>query len=347
MEQNWLRRILPAAILTVIGLVAAHYVLPIALPFLLGVGLALAAEPVVSLLSGKLRVKRLLASGIGVTAVFTLALTVLVLLVASLVRQLGRLSGMLPQLGDAVQQGMTSARQWALEMSEKLPESVGQVASRLTENLFSDGSALMQEAVSRVPKAATELIAGLSEGALVVFTAVLSGYMFSARLPRLRAWCREKLPESWRETYLPALKRIRRSLGGWLLAQGKLMGITFLLLAAGFLLLRVENALLLAFVIALVDAFPVLGTGTVLIPWSLVCLLQGNSALAIGLLGVYLVVWLTRSVLEPRILGKELGLDPLVTLAAIYAGFRLLGIGGMLLAPLMAMAVTQAIKKDL
>ncbi len=346
MEQNWLRRILPAAILTVIGLVAARYVLPIALPFLLGAGLALSAEPVVSLLSGKLRVKRLLASGIGVTAVFTLALTILVLLVASLVRQLGRLSGMLPQLGDAVQQGMTSARQWALEMSEKLPESVGQVASRLTENLFSDGSALMQEAVSRVPKAATELIAGLSEGALVVFTAVLSGYMFSARLPRLRAWCREKLPASWRETYLPALKRIRRSLGGWLLAQGKLMGITFILLAAGFLLLRVENALLLAFVIALVDAFPVLGTGTVLIPWSLVCLLQGNSALAIGLLGVYLVVWLTRSVLEPRILGKELGLDPLVTLAAIYAGFRLLGIGGMLLAPLMAMAVTQAIKKD-
>lgn len=346
MEQNRLRRILRAAMVVAIALVVGRYLMPIALPFALGAGLALAAEPAVALLSDKLRLKRLLASGIGVTAVFALALTLLVLLVAVLVRQLGRLSGMLPQLGDAVQQGMTSAKHWALELSAKLPESVGQVASRLTENLFSDGSALMQEAVSRVPGAATELIGKLSEGALVLFTAVLSGYMLSARLPGLRLWCRERLPQSWQQTYLPALRRIRRSLGGWLLAQGKLMGITFALLAAGFLLLRVENALMLAVVIALVDAFPVLGTGTVLIPWSLVCLLQGNSARGVGLLGVYLVVWLTRSVLEPRILGKELGLDPLLTLAAIYAGFRLWGIGGMLLAPLGAMAVTQAIKKE-
>lgn len=346
MEQNRLLRVLYAAVLTAIALVAARYLLPVALPFLLGAGLALAAEPAVGLLSGKLRLKRLPASLIGVTVVFTLALTLLVLLVAALARQLGRLSGLLPQLADAAQQGITSARGWALELSEKLPESVGQVAANWTEQFFSDGSALMQEAVSRVPKAATDLIAGLSEGALVIFTTVLSGYMISARLPRLRTWCREKLPQSWQEIYLPALRRIRRSLWGWLLAQGKLMGITFVLLAAGLLILRVDNALLLAAVIALVDAFPVLGTGTVLVPWSLVCLLQRQTARGIGLLGVYLVVWLVRSVLEPRILGKELGLDPLVTLAAIYAGFRLWGIGGMFLAPLAAMAVTQAIKKE-
>jgi predicted PurR-regulated permease PerM len=82
-----------------------------------------------------------------------------------------------------------------------------------------------------------------------------------------------------------------------------------------------------------------------LIPWSVVCLLQGDTARGIGLLAVYAVVWLVRSVLEPRLVGKELGLDPLVTLFSVYAGLRLLGIGGMLLAPFAAMVATQLIRQ--
>ena len=93
--------------------------------------------------------------------------------------------------------------------------------------------------------------------------------------------------------------------------------------------------MLWASVICLVDALPVLGTGTVLLPWSLVCLLQGDTARAIGLASVYAVTALTRSMLEPKFLGRHLGLDPLATLIALYAGFRLWGIGGMILAPIL------------
>ena len=89
------------------------------------------------------------------------------------------------------------------------------------------------------------------------------------------------------------------------------------------------------------DALPVLGTGTVLVPWSLVCLLQGDTVRGIGLLGVYAAASLTRSVLEPRFIGRQLGLDPLVTLLAMYAGYRLWGLAGMILAPLLAVTVTQ------
>jgi predicted PurR-regulated permease PerM len=102
---------------------------------------------------------------------------------------------------------------------------------------------------------------------------------------------------------------------------------------------------MLAALITLVDAFPVLGVGTVLVPWSILRFVQNDYVLGIGLLALYAAIWLVRSVLEPRLLGKELGLDPLVTLIAIYAGFRLWGLGGMLLTPILAMAVTQIVKQ--
>ena len=326
------------------AIVLIPYVLPILLPFLLGGVLALGAEPAVRFLHRKCHLPRWAAAGTGVSALFVLMLAFLVLLISILVKQLGRLSSLLPQLADSLSQGLAALEGWLTRFADSLPEGVSQVVRQGVNGLFSGSSTMVEQIAGQVPQVATGLMGTLSQWALVLFTTILSGYMISARLPALRQWSRRKLPAVWKDSYLPAIKGMRRALGGWLLAQGKLMGITFLLLGGGFLLLRVNNALLYAGLVTLVDAFPILGTGTVLIPWSIVCLLQGDHALGAGLLAIYGVVWLVRSVLEPKIIGKELGLDPLVTLIAIYTGFRLMGLGGMLIAPLVAMAVTQAVK---
>ena len=141
-------------------------------------------------------------------------------------------------------------------------------------------------------------------------------------------------------------RRLRTALGGWLLAQAKLSGITCLILAAGFWILRIPHGLLWAILVALVDAFPILGTGTVLLPWGLVSLIQGNAAQGIGILAVYTVVTITRTVMEPRVVGKQLGLDPLVTLFALYAGYRIWGLAGMLLAPMAAALAVQLFPRN-
>ena len=108
------------------------------------------------------------------------------------------------------------------------------------------------------------------------------------------------------------------------------------------MLLRVQNALLWAFLTALVDAVPLLGTGTILIPWALFSLLQGKNWLGLGLLGLYAIAALTRSAMEPRLVGRQLGLDPLLTLIALYGGYRFWGFGGMLAAPLICVVVKEA-----
>jgi hypothetical protein len=84
------------------------------------------------------------------------------------------------------------------------------------------------------------------------------------------------------------------------------------------------------------DAVPLLGTGIILLPWSLISLVQGNSLMAIGLLATYGVASVCRTLWEPRLLGKQLGLDPLVTLMALYFGYQAWGILGMIFSPLLA-----------
>ena len=98
--------------------------------------------------------------------------------------------------------------------------------------------------------------------------------------------------------------------------------------------------------LALVDAIPILGTGTVLLPWSLICFWEGNTTRGVGLLLLYAVAAATRTVLEPKLVGKHLDLDPLATLVALYAGFRLWGIPGLLLAPIFASAVKSLLSPD-
>ena len=105
--------------------------------------------------------------------------------------------------------------------------------------------------------------------------------------------------------------------------------------------LRVRQTFRTAAAIALVDALPMLGTGTILVPWGLLVLLQGQTALGLGLIALYGVTALTRSILEPRMVGHQLGLNPLLTLVALYMGYRLWGILGMILAPVLTITVLE------
>ena len=250
----------------------------------------------------------------------------------------GALAGVVPDLADTAMQGMGLLEQWLLGLISRAPDSISPLLSQSVEGLFSDGTALLDQLATRLLGLASGIVSRLPDSALGLFTWLLASYMISAKLPNIRRWIGSRLPEAWQEKTLPMLQRLKRSVAGWLKAQLKLMGITFGVLTVGFFLLRITYAPVWAILIALVDALPVLGSGMVLIPWSVVCFLQGNTVRGIGLLGVYAAAALLRSVLEPRLVGKQLGLDPLLTLLCLYAGYRIWGIAGMVLAPLLATA---------
>lgn len=330
------------AITAVLALwLGSRYLLPIIMPFALAALVALVADPLVRTLEQRLRMPRWLGAGLGVSATLLLAVLVLVSLCALLLRELGNLAGIVPDLEDTAVQGMDALEGFLLEMASKTPKSINPILTKSVQSLFSDGTALLDTATTGILRLASGVMTRIPDSILGFGTWLLASFMLSARLPQLRSTLRQRLPQKWKDTTLPALKRMRKYLGHWALAQLKLAGVTFLILCISFLLLKIHHGILWAGVICLLDALPVLGTGTILVPWSLVCLLQGDHVRAIGLLATYAAAWALRSVLEPRLLGKQLGLDPLWTLLAMYAGYRIWGLAGMIVAPLLAVTLYQ------
>lgn len=132
---------------------------------------------------------------------------------------------------------------------------------------------------------------------------------------------------------------------GWLRVQGRLMCITFGLLGVGFFLLHIPGGWTLAVVIALADALPFFGSGIFLVPWAVLMLARGQLWTGGGLIIIWVLVSICRSVLEPRFLGKQAGASPLVTLLVMYAGLRLFGIPGLILGPITLSAVMAAVEE--
>ena len=137
--------------------------------------------------------------------------------------------------------------------------------------------------------------------------------------------------------------RIREALGGCVRAYALLLFLTFSELLAGFLLMDIDNALTAALLTALVDVLPVLGVGAVLVPWSILAFLSGDMFRGAGMLILFAVMSVVRQCAEPRIVGGSLGIHPLITLLAVFAGLRLGGVWGMLSAPLILCAIKAAL----
>ncbi len=321
------------------------YLLPIVLPFLLGTLLALSAEPAVRFLESRLHLRRTAAAVLGVAVTLVLLSALLVLLGALLLRQLGALMNALPDLGQAARGGLTALEDLLLRMAAGAPDSVYPLLNRTVTGLFSSGTAIVDQLTRRIPTVASAVLGRIPGSALAIGTGILSGFMVSARLPRIRTWLKEKPPAVRLRQYLPALERVRHALFGWLKAQLKLSLVSFLIALTGMLLLGIPYAPVWALVTALVDAIPILGTGTVLLPWALVCLVRGQTLRALGLCATYAAALLCRTVLEPRLVGKQLGLDPLMTLVALYAGYRIWGFFGLLLAPVLCVCAMELLAK--
>lgn len=154
------------------------------------------------------------------------------------------------------------------------------------------------------------------------------------------------LPEKVRNKISEMTKRMKPALIGWLRAYLTVMLLTFVELFVGLSLLRVKYAFMIALAVALVDILPVLGTGTVLLPWAAVSFIMGNYFLGVGLLVLYVTATLVHEIIEPRLVGKSIGVPPLVTLIAMYAGLRLFGFFGMIAAPAAAVLLKAALVKD-
>ena len=318
-----------------------RYLLPVTLPFLLGLAIAGLAEPAVRFLEKRLRLPRWLATGIAVTALLALLLLALYGVGLAAYRELNNLASELPALLESASKPLAQFKGWLLHLADSAPESLRGPILTAINTAFASGDTIAVRASSGAMNFATSIIGSLPGWLLFAGTGILASFMISGQLPKFRPWLQARIPAQWKKQLLPAITNLKNAVTGWFKAQAKLMGITFCIVTAGLCLLRINVPLLAGAVIALVDALPMLGTGTILIPWGLLCFLQGKPGIGTGLIVLYGVSALVRAAMEPRIVGNQLGLNPLLTMLAIYAGFQFWGVLGMLLAPMLVIAAQE------
>ncbi len=330
-----------AAVSAALFLFLFRYLLRWLLPFLLALGISAALEPLILRCQRTLRLRRGFTAAALTLSCLGLLGAGLYQLMNALLRQatslLTRLPILLAELPALLQHWQLRWNALCANCPEPIRQWAGALPGRMSENSFS----LLTEWSSSLLSRLTGLVVSLPDAALFCVTTVLAVFYTSVHYSEIRAFLRRQIPARYRSDARGVKRNVTLTMSRWLRAEALLWLATFAVLLAGFLLLRVPYALLLAVLIAFVDLLPVLGTGTVLLPWAAFTLLAEKTPLAIGLLALQLVLTLQRSLLEPKLLASQAGLPPLAALLAMYLGFCILGVGGMVLFPLLLLLFKQ------
>lgn len=306
-------------------------------PFVAGGIIALIANPLVRFLERKVKMRRKFGTVLIIGGALALVIGGGGLLLTRLARELFSFLGDLPQVLDGVSGQVQRAFERLEAFANRLP--IDMTSSDFTETLESLGESLLEAAkgfVAGLGVPTMEVAGNFAKSIPAVFVtviiAILSAYFFLAEKETLAALYKKAAPARLQE-YVGLMRRnTRRLVGGYFLAQFKIMGVVALMLVVGFLILRIPYAIIWAMLIAFLDFLPVFGTGTVLIPWALLEAAGSRFYMAAGLAACWLLTQAVRQMIQPKVVGDSMGLNPLLTLFFLYLGFRFSGIGGMILA---------------
>lgn len=213
-------------------------------------------------------------------------------------------------------------------------KALGIDIGQMTESAI---SSIASSLAQKISGAVMKTISNIPSLILSVIVFFLSAFYFAADIQGVTLGLTNVFPSSWKAKIPPLKDKFKKTLMGYIKAYLLIMLITFAEVFIGLSLLGVNYAFILAVVVAVVDILPVLGTGAVLIPWAIFSFLSGNTALGIGLCILYGVTLIVRQIIEPKIIGSTLGLHPLMTLASVYIGLKLLGFGGIFIGPILAL----------
>ncbi len=309
-----------------------RYLLVILLPFLIAFGIALLMKRPARMISSRIRISERLIRTILALVTVIGALWAVGFGVWRLSVELWRFFS--DSDSHAVIDGVLSGEALGGVFSS-LGDSIGSAIYELLSSVLEALGRLISAWVGMVPRAVLFLLA----------TVIATAY-FSWDLELICKTLRRVTPRR----ISPLLSRLKKGAASvalrYLRSSALMMLITLAVMLIGLSLLRVPYALLLALVLSIVDVLPVLGVGTVLIPWSIYELVLGTTSMGVGLLALYAVNTVIRQFAEPKILGKNLGIHPTLTLIFVYVGYSLFGFLGILVGPICAVLLNFTLGKN-
>lgn len=190
--------------------------------------------------------------------------------------------------------------------------------------------------LSLLPKGDGSALSGVSNFFIAFFVALISAYFFTKDRDLIHSVYEKHLAPLLGISVHTTKNELKASVWGYIKTQFILMGFTFTLTIVAMLVMKSPYALLLSIIIALIDALPFFGSGFILWPGAVIHLVTGNTFLAIGYMVLYASIQVMRQILQPKILGTQIGLHPLLTLFSMFFGFKCIGVIGLIIGPIIA-----------
>jgi len=350
-----------AANITIIvaGLIALawlffRYALGALLPFVLALMISALVSPVSKKISDKTKIPRKLCVAVILVAVFSGVSAILYAGISRLVLELGKLLQRLSENPEIIGDTLDSILDRLTGNGSHFSFLQKIFESEALSGLGIDVDAVVRDAISSavssltsaLPSAAVSLVKEIPSVLLFFIVLLIAAYYFASDGGELGGTIKSILPDKWQKKLPVLARKLKKSLAGYVKAYLLLMLLTFFEILLGLTVLGVEYAFIMAIIISVVDVLPILGTGTVLVPWAIFSFLTSNTPLGVGLLVLYAVTLIIRQFAEPKIVGGAIGIHPLATLASVYLGLKFLGFAGIFAGPILALILREVFVGD-
>ena len=310
-------------------------------PFVVGFVLSLIANPVVRFLEKRINIKRKYGSAIMIVSVVGIIVLACYGLILALAGGLSEFVAYIPTLYSDASIELAKAAQVLQDILNKLPlkndvdfTSLGENLGIWVTGLISGLDSASVSAVGGVAKSLPNILVGIIVG-------VLATYFFIADHDKLSQMMHKYCPALFSGNSLLVYRELIRVVWGYFKAQFKIMGVMYVVLAVGLTVIGVKYGWIWAAGIAFLDMLPVFGTGFILWPWTVIKLLSGNYGMAAGMLVIYAICQVTHQMIQPKLIGDSVDLNPFATLFFMFIGYKLKGMLGMIIAIPIGMILIQ------
>ena len=324
--------LLTAVVLLLVVIFVLPRLLGFFMPFVVGWIIAMIANPLVRFFEQKIKIRRKAGSAIVIVAVLALVVCLGYLVIARLISEGAGFIADLPDIWKGLERDLNQVGANLTDFYARFPLEIRENLSVISEKLvqyigdaINGLSAPTVTAVGNFAKNIPSILIG-------TIMCLLSSYFFVAEKDNVGKFLRKYLPESFREKWKVLSTSLAGAVGGYFKAQCKIEIWIYLILMIGLWILKVDYALLIALLIAVLDFLPIFGTGAVLWPWAVIELLAGDYRMALSLMIIWGVAQLLRQIIQPKIVGDSIGMPPIPTLFLLFIGYKVGSVVGIILA---------------
>lgn len=340
MHRNITKRQWSLILLTILLIIAIYFILPISVPLIIALLTAMVLNPLIRFIQHRFKINR----KFSVIIVFMLFL-MLVCLVAvfTVTKAVGQVINFVENVPDYINQVNIIYKDWENKFQEYAtnlpPEFVRQVTDSLQSNLFALNTTIKEEiTIDNI----SNVFSAIPEYLIAFLVYLIALFLFMLELPVLKSKLYQLLTEETAQKVSYMNERLSSVIWGFFKAQFFMSIIIFIASLFGLLIISPHIALIMSLIIWIVDLIPIIGSIIILGPWAAFMFLSGDTSMGIQLSVLAMILLAIRRIVEPKVMGEQIGLSPLATLIAMFLGLKLFGIVGLIAGPLVVIAFTSA-----